>query len=44
MEILDLYASCLVTRAIDRVKNYSNENDEDADDIKLADSCLATFF
>ena len=44
VEIPDLYASCLVTRAMDRVKNYSNENDEDADDINLADSCLAKFF
>ena len=44
VEIPDLYASCLVTRAMDRVKNYSNENDEDADDINLADWCLAKFF
>ena len=44
VEIPDLYASCLVTRAMDRVKNYSNENDEDADDINLADSCLGKFF
>ena len=44
VEIPDLYASCLVNRAMDRVKNYSNENDEDADDINLADSCLAKFF
>ena len=44
VEIPDLYASCLVTRAMDRVKNYSNENDEDADDINFADSCPAKFF
>ena len=29
---------------MDRVKNYSNENDEDADDINLVDSCLAKIF
>ena len=44
VEIADLYASCLVTRAMDRVKNYSYKNDEDADDINFADSCLAKFF
>ena len=43
-EIPDLYPSCVVTRTMARAKNDSNENDEHADDIYLADSCLAKFF
>ena len=43
-EIPDLYPSCVVTRAMTRVKDDSNKNDEHADDIDLADSCLTKLF
>ena len=43
-EFPDLYPSCVVTRAMARAKNDSTENDQHADDIDLADSCLAKFF
>ena len=43
-EFPDLYPSCVVTRAMARAKNDSTQNDQHANDIDLADSCLAKFF
>ena len=43
-EFPDLYPSCVVTRAMATAKNNSTQNDQDANDIDLADSCLAKFF
>ena len=40
-EIPDLYPSCVVTRAMAKARNDLNENDENVDNIDLADSCLA---
>ena len=42
-EFPDLYPSCVVTRAMARAKNDSTQNDQHANDIDLADSCLAKF-